>query len=68
MLRSGFLKVTLAYTYKVGEERYVGRESFIFFREDQAARFEAGCRQRNVLVHYDPQKPHRSVLARERMV
>jgi hypothetical protein len=62
---NGFLVVTLAYTYKVEDERYAGRESFPFVRDEDAARFEAGCRERTVLVHYRPDKPEVSVLARE---
>jgi hypothetical protein len=59
-----FLVVTRAYTYKVADERYVGRESFPFIRDQEAAQFEAGCRQRSVQVHYRPDKPSVSVLAR----
>ncbi len=62
---NGFLIVTLAYTYKVADERYDGRESFPFVRDEDAAKFEAGCRQRSVLVHYRPDKPSVSVLARQ---
>lgn len=62
---NGFLVVTLAYTYKVADERYVGRESFPFIRDEDAARFEAGCKQRSVQVHYRPDKPNVSALARE---
>jgi hypothetical protein len=62
---NGFLVVTLAYTYKVDDERYDGRESFPFVRDEDAARFEAGCRQRTVLVHYRPDKPSVSALARQ---
>ena len=61
---NGFLVVTLAYTYKVGEERYVGRESFPFIRDEDAARFEAGCKERSVQVHYRPDKANVSALAR----
>src|SRR4051812_20319010 len=61
---NGFLVVTLAYTYKVADERYVGRESFRFIRDQEAAQFEAGCRRRSVQVHYRPDKPSISVLAR----
>ena len=64
---NGFLVVTLAYTYKVADERYDGRESFPFVRDEDAARFEAGCRKRSVLVHYRPDKPNISVLARQNM-
>jgi len=62
---NGFLVVTLGYTYKVADERYVGRESFPFIRDDDAAHFEAGCKQRPVRVHYRPDKPDVSALARE---
>jgi hypothetical protein len=62
---NGFLVVTLAYTYKVADERYVGRESFPFIRDEDAARFENGCKQRPVRVHYRPDKPSVSALARE---
>ena len=62
---NGFLVVTLAYTYKVGEERYVGRESFPFIRDEEAARFEAGCKERSAQVRYRPDKPNISALARE---
>jgi hypothetical protein len=64
---NGFLVVTLAYTYKVADERYVGRESFPFIRDEDAARFENGCKQRSVQVHYRPDKPGVSALAREHM-
>jgi len=64
---NGFLKVTLAYTYKIEDDRYVGRESFTFIRDGEAAQFEAGCRERPVLVHYQPNKPHISVLSRQQM-
>ena len=64
---NGFLVVTLAYTYKVADERYVGRESFPFIRDEEAARFEAGCKERSVRVHYRPDKPNVSALARESM-
>lgn len=62
---NGFLVVTLAYTYRVADERYVGRESFPFIRDEDAARFENGCKQRSVQVHYRPDKPSVSALARE---
>ena len=62
---NGFLVVTLAYTYKVADERYAGRESFAFIRDEDAARFENGCKQRPVQVHYRLDKPSVSVLARE---
>jgi hypothetical protein len=65
---NGFLVVTLAYTYKVEDERYVGRESFPFVRDEDAAQFEAGCKERSVLVHYRPDKPQVSVLSRESML
>jgi hypothetical protein len=61
------LKITLAYAYKIEDERYVGRESFIFIRDGEAAQFEAGCRERPVLVHYKPNKPHISVISRPQM-
>jgi len=64
---NGLLVVTLAYTYKVADERYVGRESFPFIRDEDAARFENGCKQRSVQVHYRPDKPSVSALAREHM-
>jgi len=64
---NGFWKVTLAYTYKVEDKRYVGRETFTFIRDGEAGRFEAGCRQRSVRVHYRPEKPQISVLSREQM-
>jgi hypothetical protein len=64
---NGFMIVTLAYTYKVEDERYVGRESFPFVRDEDAAKFEAGCRQRTVRVHYRPDKPNISVLVRDGM-
>ena len=35
---NGLLVVTLAYTYKVADERYAGRESFPFLRDEDAAR------------------------------
>ena len=64
---NGILVVTLAYTYKVADERYVGRESFPFIRDEDAARFENGCKQRSVQVHYQPDKPSVSALGREHM-
>lgn len=62
---NGFLVVTLAYTYKVADERYVGLESFPFLRDEDAARFGGGCKERLVRVHYRPDKPNVSALARE---
>jgi hypothetical protein len=62
---NGFLVVTLVYTYRVADERYVGRESFPFVRDEDAASFEAGCKERSVRVHYRPEKPNVSALARE---
>jgi hypothetical protein len=62
---NGFLVVTLAYTYKIGDERYDGRESFPFVRDEDAAKFESGCRNRSVLVHYRPDKPSVSALAQQ---
>jgi Protein of unknown function (DUF3592) len=56
------LIVTLAYTYEVDGERHAGRESFPFGRDEDAARFENGFRERTVKVHYRPDKPHVSVL------
>ena len=64
---NGFLKVTLAYTYKVQNKRFVGRETFTFSRDDEAARFEAGCKHRSVRVHYRPEKPQVSVLQRREL-
>lgn len=64
---NGFLVVTLAYTYKVADQPYVGRESFPFIRDEDAALFEAGCKERSVRVHYRPDKPNISALARESM-
>ena len=40
----GVLKVTLIYTYKVHGDRFGGRESFTFTREDDAE----GSRNRNL--------------------
>jgi hypothetical protein len=62
---NGFSVVTLAYTYKVADEQYVGCESFPFLRDDDAAHFEAGCKKRSVRIHYRPDKPSVSALARE---
>jgi Protein of unknown function (DUF3592) len=64
---NGFLVVTLAFTYKVADERYVGRESFPFVRDEDAARYESGCKERSVQVHYRPDKPGVSALARQNM-
>jgi len=61
------LKLTLAYTYKVEGERYVGRESFTFIRDEMAADFEARYRGQTIPVYYHPNKPHISVLSRPRM-
>jgi hypothetical protein len=63
----GFLKVTLAYTYCVYGERYVGRETFTFLQDARAAEFERDFRGRAVLVHYKPRKPRVSVLSRQYM-
>lgn len=57
--------MTLTYTYKVHDERYGGSESFAFTKEQDAARFENACKERTVNVHYQPDKPEISVLARE---
>jgi hypothetical protein len=44
-----------------------GYKSFPFIRDEDAARFEAGCKERSVRVHYRPDKPKVSALARESM-
>ena len=61
----GVLKVTLTYTYKVHDERFGGSESFTFTSEDDAERFESGCGERKLKVHYRQDKPEICVLDRE---
>jgi hypothetical protein len=63
----GVLKVTLSYTYKVHDERFGGSESFTFTSEDDANRFESGCKERKLKVHYQQDKPEICVLDREGM-
>ncbi len=63
----GFLTITLAYTYKVDGERYVGRDSFKFLRDQKAASFEDDYRGKEVLIHYKPGRPQTSLLARPRL-
>ena len=63
-----FPVITLAYTYVVEGERYAGTESFAFVRDDEAVKFENGCRERTVKVHYRSDKPSVSVLDRESML
>jgi len=61
----GVLKVTLTYTYKVHDERFGGSESFTFTSEDDAERFESGCRERKLKVHYRQDEPEICVLDRD---
>lgn len=56
--------VTLTYTYKVQGERFGGSESFVFKKDQDAVRFKERCKER-VRVHYRPDEPQVSVLARE---
>jgi hypothetical protein len=63
----GVLKVTLTYTYKVHDERFGGSESFTFTSEDDAERFESGCRERKLRVHYRQDEPEICVLDRDGM-
>ena len=63
----GVLKVTLTYTYKVDGERFGGSESFTFSREQDAERFESGCRDRKLNVHYRQDKPDICLLDRHGM-
>jgi hypothetical protein len=53
----GVLNVTLIYTYKVHGDRFNGRGSFTFTSEDDAKRFESGCRERKLKVHYRQDNP-----------
>ena len=63
---NGFPHVTLGYTYKVDNERYGGSESFAFLKAEDAARFEDAYREGTTFhVHYRPDKPDVSVVARE---
>jgi uncharacterized protein DUF3592 len=64
---NGFLNVMLTYTYKVHDERYGGSESFAFPNDDDATRFETGCKDRALKVRYRQDKPEVSVLDREGM-
>jgi hypothetical protein len=63
----GVLKVTLTYTYKVDGERFGGSESFTFTSKGKAERFEFGCSERILKVHYRPDKPELCVLDRDGM-
>ena len=56
------LKVTLTYTYKVDGERFGGSKSFTFSSEQDAERFESGCKERKLSVHYRHDKPEICVL------
>jgi len=61
------LKVTMTYTYKVNGERFGGSESFTFSNEQDAERFESGCKERKLNVHYRQDKPEICVLDRDAM-
>lgn len=63
----GLVVVTITFTYKVHGERFGGSESFTFTGEDDAQRFESGCRERLIKVHYRHEKPQDCVLDREGM-
>ena len=63
----GFLKITLTYTYKVDGERFGGSESFTFSSEQDAERFESGCRDRKLNVHCRQDKPEICLLDRHGM-
>jgi hypothetical protein len=63
----GVLKVNLTYTYKVHDERFGGSESFTFASEHDAERFESGCRQQKLKVHYRQDEPEICVLDRDAM-
>ena len=60
----GVLKVTVTYTFRVHDERFGGCESFTFTSEEDAERFESGCRERTLRVHYRQGNPDISVLGR----
>ena len=61
------VKVTLSYTYKVHDERYGGSQLFTFASKRDAERFESGCRERMLKVHYRQDKPEICVLDRDEM-
>ena len=63
----GVPKVTLTYTYNVHDERFGGSESFTFTSEDDAERFESGCRERKLKIHYGQDEPEICVLDRDGM-
>ena len=63
----GFRQLTLVYTYSVEGERYVGRESFSFVRDEEGGLFKTAYRGRPILVHYRPDKPQVSSLARSQI-
>jgi hypothetical protein len=60
------VKVTLIYTYRFQEKLYVGSQSFVFRKDEDAARFKERCKEPVVRVHYHPDKPDESALALER--
>ena len=64
--KSGSWDVRLTYTYNVDHDCYAGQQSFEFFNDADAKRFEARYRERPVKVHYRPDKPDDSLLAREK--
>jgi hypothetical protein len=59
--------VTLTYTFKVHNERFGGHESFPLTSEDDGERFESGCRERTLTVHYRQDNPDICVLDRDQM-
>lgn len=63
----GIFTMTLTYTFKVHDERFGGHESFPFTSEDDAERFESGCRERTLTVHYRQDNPDICVLDRDGM-
>ena len=60
----GYVNVTLAFNYKVSDERYGGTEVLVFKSEQEASRFkrESGVKLK---VHYQPDKPEVYVLGHE---
>lgn len=62
VVSNGILVVEVAYTYEVAGQRYTGRESFSFVRDEDAATFGGWFKERVVRVHYRLNNPSVSVL------
>jgi hypothetical protein len=58
-------KITLTYTYRVQGKVYAGSQSFVFAKDEDAARFKDRCKEQKVQVHYRPERADVSVLALE---